>query len=78
MLLGSALTLFILVNFDLYVSNGKWVSCLYGTASPQVTDGGHGLQIWIAENILNIQSQTADKGWSSSLGITRGGNNSSI
>jgi len=28
-------------------------------------------------NILNNQSQTADKGWSSSLGVGQGANNSS-
>jgi hypothetical protein len=39
-------------------------------ARPQVADGGDGLQIWrVAANILNKQSQTADKGWSSSLGV---------
>jgi hypothetical protein len=42
---------------------------------PQVADGGDGLQIWrVVANILNKQSQTADKGWSSSwelgVGIT--------
>jgi hypothetical protein len=36
--------------------------------SPQVADG-KGLQIWrVAANILNKQTRTADKGWSSSLG----------
>jgi hypothetical protein len=34
--------------------------------------------IWmVAGNILNKQSRTADKGWSSSLGVGRGVNNSS-
>jgi hypothetical protein len=47
-------------------------------ARPQVADGGDGLQIWrVAANILNKQSRTDDKGWSSSLGIGRGANNSS-
>jgi hypothetical protein len=37
---------------------------------PQVVDGGDGLQIWrIAANILNKKSWTADKGWSSGLGL---------
>jgi hypothetical protein len=31
----------------------------------------------VAANILNKQSRTADKGWSSSLGVGRGANNSS-
>jgi hypothetical protein len=47
-------------------------------ARPQVADGGDGLQIWrVAANILNKQSQEIDKGWSSSLGVVRGANNSS-
>jgi len=34
--------------------------------------------IWrVDANILNKQSRTADKGWSSSLGLGRGANNSS-
>jgi hypothetical protein len=38
-------------------------------ARPQVADGVDGLQIWrIAANILNKQSQRADKGCFSSLG----------
>jgi len=44
------------------------------SAVPQPT----ALSIWrVAENILNKQSRTADKGWSSSLGIGRGANNCS-
>jgi len=31
----------------------------------------------VAANILNKQSRTTDKGWSSSLGVRRGANNSS-
>ena len=32
--------------------------------------------IWgVAANIMNTQSRTADKGWSSSLGVGRGANN---
>jgi hypothetical protein len=38
---------------------------------------GDGLQIWrVAANILNKQSRTADKEWSSSLGVGRGANKS--
>jgi hypothetical protein len=41
-----------------------------GMARPQVADGGDGLQIWrVAANVLNKQSRTASKGWSSSLGL---------
>jgi hypothetical protein len=36
------------------------------------------LHVWrVAATILNKQSRTADKGWSSSLGVERGANNSS-
>jgi hypothetical protein len=46
-------------------------------ALPQVADGGDGLQIWrVAANLLNKQSRTADKGWSSRFGVGRGANNS--
>jgi len=31
----------------------------------------------VTVNILNKQSQTTDKGWSSSLGVGQGANNSS-
>jgi hypothetical protein len=45
---------------------------------PQVADGGDALQFWkVAVNILNKQLWTADKGWSSSLGVGHGGSNSS-
>jgi hypothetical protein len=47
-------------------------------ALPQVSDGGDGFQIWrVAANILNKHSQTADKGWSSSLEVGCGAKNSS-
>jgi hypothetical protein len=69
-------------NLKLFLKNKeitvfKWVPCHHGMAHPQVADGGEGLQIWrVAANILNKQSQTADKGWPSSLGVGRGANNS--
>jgi hypothetical protein len=51
----------------------RWAPCHHGMARPQVADGGDGLQLWReAANILNKQLRTADKGWSSSLGIGRG------
>jgi len=31
---------------------------------------------WVAENMFNRQSRTADKGWSSSLGVGRGASDS--
>ncbi|KAJ4428435.1 hypothetical protein ANN_24472 [Periplaneta americana] len=50
----------------------------HGMARPQVADRGDGLRIWrVAVNILNKQSWTADKGWSSSLGLGRRANNPS-
>jgi hypothetical protein len=52
--------------------------CQHGMARPQVSDGGEGLQTWrAAANILNKKSQTAENGWSSSLGVTCVTNNSS-
>jgi len=47
-------------------------------ASPQVADGGEGLQVWrVAVNILNKQSQTANNGLFSSLGVGCEANNPS-
>jgi hypothetical protein len=47
-------------------------------ARPQAAYGGYGLQILrVAVNIRNKQSQTADKGLSSSFGVGPGANNSS-
>jgi hypothetical protein len=46
-------------------------------ARPQVADGRDALQVWrVAANILNKQSRTADKKWSSSWGVGRGVKNS--
>jgi hypothetical protein len=45
-----------------------WSPCHHGMARPQVADGGDRdrLQVWrVAANILNKQSRTADKRWSS-------------
>jgi hypothetical protein len=45
----------------------RWVPCHNGMARPQIADGGDALQFWgQAANILNKQSRTAEKGWSSS------------
>jgi len=44
--------------------------CSHGLTCPRVAEGGGGLQIWgVVARILNKQSRTADKGWSSSLGV---------
>jgi hypothetical protein len=54
------------------------IPCHHGMARPQVADGKDALQVWkVAANILNKQSRTADKGWSSSLGVGSVANNSS-
>jgi hypothetical protein len=59
-------------------SHVRWVPCHHGMARPLVADGENGFQTWrVAVNILNNQSRTADKGWTSSLGVGRGANNSS-
>jgi hypothetical protein len=53
----------------------KYVPCHHCMARPQVVDGGDGLRTWsVAANILNKRSRTADRGWSSSLGIGRRAN----
>jgi hypothetical protein len=47
----------------------RWAPCHHSMARPQVAVVEEGLQIWrVAANILNKQSRTIDKGWSSSLG----------
>jgi hypothetical protein len=62
----------------IYCSHVRWVPCHHGMARPQVADGGDSLQFWrVAANMLNKLSRTADKGWSFSLGVWRGANNSS-
>jgi hypothetical protein len=66
--------------FIFFRGNGhvKCVPYHHGTARPQVADGGDGLQIRsVAANILNKQPRTANKGFSSSLGVGREANNSS-
>jgi hypothetical protein len=40
----------------------------------EIADPGDGFQIWrVAANILSMQIQTANIGWSSSLGVGQGG-----
>jgi hypothetical protein len=68
--------LFVFVGNYIYsiieIFHVKWVPCHHGMARPQFADGGDGLQIWrVAANILNKQSRTADRGWSSSMGAGR-------
>jgi hypothetical protein len=47
--------------------------CHHGKARPHVADGGDRLRIWrVAAIILNKRPRTADKGWSSSLGVGKG------
>jgi hypothetical protein len=60
------------------MSHVRWVPRHHGMARPQVADGGDSLHFWkVAANILNMQSRTADKGWSSSLGVGHEASNSS-
>jgi hypothetical protein len=48
-------------------------------ACSQVADGEDDLQIWkVAANILNMQSWTADKEWSSRFGVGWRANNTSL
>jgi len=57
----------------MYRTHVWWVPCHHVMALPQVADGGEGLQVWrVVANIFNKQSLTADKRWSSSLGVGRG------
>jgi hypothetical protein len=73
---NSAYPIFLCAIFT--VSHVRWVPCHHGMARPQISGGGNALQLWtIAANILNKQSQTADKGLSSSLGVGSGATNSS-
>jgi hypothetical protein len=56
---------FLIMQFSL-----NWVPRHDGMACPHAADGGDGIQIWrIAANILNKQSRTADKKWSSRLEV---------
>jgi hypothetical protein len=51
----------------------RQIACHHGMVRPQVADGGDSLQISrVDTNILNKQSRTANRGWSSLLGVGRG------
>jgi hypothetical protein len=65
------------INFvALSTHHVKWVHCHHGMGRPWVAARGDGRQIWmLAANILTKQSRTAERGWSSSLGVARGANN---
>jgi hypothetical protein len=77
----------IIINTTMFWGHNrdKWVTVtvISGSLSPRhgASSGcgwRNGLQIWkVAVNVLNKQSRTADKGWSCSLGVGRGANNSS-
>ena len=59
-----------------YVPQSRVVGpCHHGMARPQVVDRGTASLWRVAAKKLNKQSWTADKGWSSSLGVGRGANN---
>jgi len=52
--------------------------CHHGKARPRVADGGDGLKLGrVAANIVNKQSQTADKGRYPSFSVRGGANYSS-
>ena len=77
MLCGSKVTDFIFKT-TLYRIHNKWVP---------VTTAWCVLRLWMEEQLLicrvaakipNKQLRTADKGWSSSLGVGRGANNPSL
>ena len=51
--------------------------CHYGTARPQVADGGTASDMEGSCELLNKQPRTADEGWSFSFGVGRGANNAS-
>jgi hypothetical protein len=52
--------------------------CHHSMVCHCVMDGDYGLHVWwVAVNIMNKQSQTADKGWSSTLEVGQEVNNSS-
>jgi len=46
--------------------------------SPRVANGGTSPNMEVISNVLNNQMRTVDKGWSSSLGVGRDVNNSSL
>jgi hypothetical protein len=48
------------------------VSCEGGMACPQVVDGGMASNVEGSCKYLNKKSWTAEKGWSSSLGLGKG------
>jgi hypothetical protein len=51
------------------IEHVKWVTCHHSMVWPQVADGGGGIQIRkVAANMMNKQSQTPDRKWSSNLG----------
>jgi hypothetical protein len=58
------------------LSHVRWVLFHHSMGRSQVADGEEGLQIWmVTAKIMNKQSRTADKGWSSSLWVGHGTNN---
>jgi len=62
----------------IHIDRDKWGSCHHGMARPQVADGGTASNAeGICKNILSKQLRTANKGWSSSLGVGQSANNSS-
>jgi len=52
--------------------------CHHGMARPEGADGGTASNMEDSCEYINKQLQTADKGWTSSLGVGRDANNSSL
>jgi len=66
---------FILITF---LSRAKWVPVTMAWRVLRLQMEEQPAAWRVAMNVLNKQSQTAKKGWSYSLGVGRGANNSSL
>jgi len=55
-------------------ARAKWVPVATAWRVLRVRTEGRPPMSRVAANVLNKQSRTADKGWSSSLGVGRGAN----
>jgi hypothetical protein len=67
----------IILYLNMTLSRNKWIPVTTAWSVLRLPDGGTASNMEVAANIFNKQSRTADKGWSSSLAVGRGANNSS-
>jgi hypothetical protein len=67
-----------LLNDPVSVSHDKWVPVTTAWCVTRLRMEEWPPILRVATNILNKQSRTADEGWSSSLRVGRGANNSSL